>query len=200
MRLHWREGLLEVLRVEGMAPSAATADATGPPIRLTVGVVAPIALLLLLFGLSRSSGRDTFIDFEHLFQLIKRVDPYFFTSLGASLPIGLSVWGAAWGIYITGSSLTGAAVKTPRITSKNLVSVIFCEACAIYGTIGSRFSQLISHLIHLSRPSMVAIISISCCVCFNSTCSFPCSLYSQLVRASIIACYCRAPSKNYCCF
>jgi F0F1-type ATP synthase membrane subunit c/vacuolar-type H+-ATPase subunit K len=54
-------------------------------------------------------------------EVLTHMSPYGFANFGIAFGLGLSVVGAAWGIWLTGSSLVGAAVKAPRIRSKNLI-------------------------------------------------------------------------------
>jgi len=114
--------------------------------------------------------------------LFDDIDPYAWAFVGAGLAIGLSVLGAAWGIFITGSSLLGAAVRAPRIRSKNLISVIFCEAVAIYGVIVSiilqtkieKSDEVVTDLVHLKAVQQYAGYSVFwagvCCGIGNLAC------------------------------
>lgn len=68
-------------------------------------------------------------------EILETVDPFLVRCFGIGLCVSMSIFGSAVGIYTIGTSMMGIGVKKPHVKTKNLISIIFCEAQAVYGLI-----------------------------------------------------------------
>eukprot|EP00756_Hemistasia_phaeocysticola_P014591 Hpha_TRINITY_DN15345_c0_g1::TRINITY_DN15345_c0_g1_i1::g.91150::m.91150/K03661/ATPeV0B, ATP6F; V-type H+-transporting ATPase 21kDa proteolipid subunit len=93
-----------------------------------------VAIFTVLFPLI--GGHLTlWTNWSEWWYVLQNMSPWSWAGMGCAFAIGLSIIGAAWGILMSGASIAGAAIREPRIKSRNLISIIFCEAVGIYGLI-----------------------------------------------------------------